>query len=96
MAVSIFFCYARKDRAFLEEIKIHLSPLLRQNIVDIWYDADISPGSEWEEEIKIVLIAMRYYFMGVYIYRIQNSSFLNTVVLSVVRPLYHRMADIWQ
>ena len=50
--VDIFFCYARKDKKFLEEIKTHLMPLQRLELAKVWHDADISPGSEWEEEIS--------------------------------------------
>ena len=52
MPVKIFFCYAREDEAFLNQLQRHLSPLRRQGFIDIWNDLDISAGTEWEQTIK--------------------------------------------
>jgi hypothetical protein len=52
MAVKIFFCYAHEDEALLKKLKTHLRPLQRQGLIDVWYDRDISAGTEWEREIK--------------------------------------------
>lgn len=50
--VEIFFCYARKDQALLNDLKTCLIPMLRLELINMWHDADISPGTEWEEEIN--------------------------------------------
>ncbi len=52
MQVEIFICYARKDRAFLDELKSHLTLLQRQGHILVWHDGDISAGKEWEREIE--------------------------------------------
>ena len=52
MAVKIFFCYAHEDEPLLKKLKAHLRPLQRQGLVDMWYDRDISAGSDWEQQIK--------------------------------------------
>ena len=52
MPVKIFCCYARKDDALLAKLEGQLRPFQRKGIIDVWYDRDISPGSEWELEIK--------------------------------------------
>jgi hypothetical protein len=52
MPVTIFFCYAREDETLLNKLKSHLRPLQRQGLIDVWYDRDISAGTEWEQEIK--------------------------------------------
>src|SRR6266567_2024682 len=52
MPVTIFCCYAHEDEALLNQLKRHLIPLQRQGLIDIWYDRDISAGTEWEQEIK--------------------------------------------
>lgn len=49
--VEIFLCYARKDQAMLNELRTHLVPMVRLNLINIWQDVDISPGAAWEEEI---------------------------------------------
>ena len=52
MPVKLFFCYAHEDEAYLQELKKHLSPLLRQNKISVWHDGDISAGALWDWEIK--------------------------------------------
>jgi WD40 repeat protein len=52
MPVKIFFCYAREDEPLLNKLKTHLRPLQREGLIEVWYDRDISAGTEWETEIK--------------------------------------------
>src|SRR5579859_6618221 len=51
-AIEIFCCYSRKDQEMLENLKAHLAPLRRQGLITIWNDTDITPGTNYEEEIK--------------------------------------------
>src|SRR6266566_7598998 len=51
VSIKIFFCYAHKDIKWLNELKKHLDPYKRTGTVEIWHDADISAGVEWEPEI---------------------------------------------
>lgn len=57
MPVKIFFCYAREDEILLNKLKKHLIPLQREGLIELWYDRDISAGTEWEREININLNA---------------------------------------
>ncbi len=52
MPINIFFSYAREDETLLNKLKTHLRPLQLQGLIDLWYDRDISAGTEWEQEIK--------------------------------------------
>lgn len=52
MPVKIFFCYARKDKTLVDELKAHLRPLQREGLAEVWYDGEINAGTEWETEIK--------------------------------------------
>jgi TIR domain len=49
--LEIFCCYARRDQGLLEELKTHMIPLQRQGLITVWSDTDISPGTNWEDEI---------------------------------------------
>jgi TIR domain len=49
---SVFISYSHKDAAWLTKVKMFLKPLEDQGLVQIWDDTNISPGSEWLEEIK--------------------------------------------
>jgi hypothetical protein len=51
MAVEVIICYAHKDERFLHKLKIQLKPLLREGLVNLWHDRDISAGKEWKHEI---------------------------------------------
>jgi len=70
MAVKIFICYAREDETLLNKLKTHLRPLQRQGLIEVWYDRDISAGTEWEQEItkqlnsaQIILLLISADFM---------------------------------
>lgn len=49
---KIFIAYSHKDKSHLEELRVTLSPLIRNNKVKIWFDGEIKPGDIWDEEIK--------------------------------------------
>src|SRR5262249_44926598 len=69
--MKLFFCYARKDEPFLNELKICLEPLRRQGLIEMWSDRDISAGSDWVKEIdhhletsQIILLLVSQYFIA--------------------------------
>ena len=35
MSVTIFFCYAHEDEALLKKLKVHLTPLQREKLIDL-------------------------------------------------------------
>jgi hypothetical protein len=101
--VSIFFCYAREDEELLNKLKRHLRPLQRQGLIDVWYDRDISAGTEWEKEIdkhlnkaNIILLLISPDFMdSEYCYGIEMKRALerheqqDAIVIPVIlRPVY--------
>src|ERR1700674_2573168 len=51
MAISVFFSYSHKDEEQLVQLKNHLSILVREGVIETWYDRDIGAGSEFEKEI---------------------------------------------
>ena len=50
--IDVFIAYARKDVAYLNQLRTHLKPLNRDKTIKIWYDGEIAPGTVWEEQIK--------------------------------------------
>jgi formylglycine-generating enzyme required for sulfatase activity len=50
--IRLFISYAHKDEPFRKELEMHLGPLKRQNVVEIWSDRAIEPGQEWEKSIS--------------------------------------------
>src|SRR5947209_8072269 len=50
--LEMFCSYAHEDLSFVLKLKTHLASLERKEVLYGWYDADISPGMEWEEEVS--------------------------------------------
>src|SRR6202022_2040718 len=103
MSVKVFFCYARKDEILLNELKTHLRPLQRQGLIDVWYDRDISAGTEWEREISqhlnasqvILLLVSPDFIDSDYCYGIEMKRALERhereeacVIPIILRPVY--------
>ena len=103
VSVKIFFCYAHEDEPYLNKLKAYLSPLQRQGLIDVWYDRDISAGTEWELEIserlneaKIILLLVSPDFMNSdYCYSVEMKRALERhdrkearVIPIILRPIY--------
>jgi len=50
--LQLFIAYSRKDSAFLDELRVQLTPLERSGKAKIWYDGKIEPGVVWETAIR--------------------------------------------
>jgi hypothetical protein len=48
----VFVSYAHSDAAWLERLRVHLRPVVRENNLDLWDDSRIEPGQDWREEIE--------------------------------------------
>jgi len=49
---KVFVSYSHKDTEWLERLQVHLKPLEREGILDIWADTKIIAGMQWREEIQ--------------------------------------------
>lgn len=49
---QVFISYSRKDVEWLQELKVFLTPLLKNKTIDIWFDGAIKPSQEWRKEIE--------------------------------------------
>jgi len=109
MAVKIFFCYAHQDEDMACKLRQHLKPLQRIGSIDIWYDHDICPGTEWGSEInkhlneaQIILLLVSSGFMNSdYCYSIEMKQAIArhergeaVVVPIILRPVYWHIAPI--
>jgi len=48
---SIFISYSHEDSKYLHRLKVHIKPLERQGLVELWDDTKIKAGEKWEESI---------------------------------------------
>ncbi len=49
---NVFISYSRRDRRWLDRLKVHLAPLANDFETDIWEDTQIKAGLKWQAEIE--------------------------------------------
>jgi internalin A len=52
---QVFISYSHQDDRFLNELRTHLKPYMRNGAFTAWSDKQIVPGSVWFEKIKVAL-----------------------------------------
>src|SRR2546421_4014039 len=108
MSLQIFLCYAQKDKKMLNELKKHLEPFQRLGSVEMWHDADISAGLEWETEIAkhlngahiILLLISADFIASDYCYSIGLKRAIERhkrkearVIPIILRPVYWKTVE---
>src|SRR5947207_1626541 len=107
--VEIVICYARKDEAFLKEFQTHLKPLQYRGMISTWHDRDISPGADYDANIKahleaaqlIILLMSPDFLASDYCYNIELKQALArhnrqevTVIPIILRPCAWKQTDV--
>ncbi|MGI8866083.1 MAG: toll/interleukin-1 receptor domain-containing protein, partial [Rubrobacteraceae bacterium] len=59
----VFLSYSHRDGEHLSDLKDHLSPLVRQRKLEIWYDREINAGDAWEDAIVRAMEATDIFLM---------------------------------
>src|SRR4051794_27663793 len=52
---KVFISYSHADNDWLERLKRHLKPLVREGCLECWDDTHIRPGDDWHQEIRNAL-----------------------------------------
>lgn len=107
--IKVFISYARQDEVFKDELIKHLSPFIKNKTIEIWNDALIMPGENWQDEIRtaiqeahIILLLISADFMASdYIYDTEISNVLDksrkreTVIIPIIiRPTNYSSLEI--
>jgi TIR domain len=56
---NVFISYSHKDARWLSRLKVHLRPLERAGLIDLWADTRIKPGDGWVKRIEDALTRAR-------------------------------------
>ncbi|MEX5709088.1 TIR domain-containing protein [Parafrankia sp. FMc6] len=56
---QVFVCYSHKDAEWLDRLQVHLGPLERNRVIDLWSDRRIELGDVWRKEIAAALSRAR-------------------------------------
>lgn len=68
----LFISYSRKDLKWLQKLRQFLQPLEQQELIQVWDDTEIRPGSDWLGDIQKALDSARIAFFLV------TQDFLNS------------------
>ena len=55
----VFISYSHKDTKWLEKLKLFLRPLEEKELISLWDDSSILPGSDWLDDIRKALESAR-------------------------------------
>ena len=53
----VFVSYARVDERYRMRLDVHLAPLVRDGLIDLWSDRTVTAGADWEKDIQRELTA---------------------------------------
>lgn len=100
--LELFYCYAREDTSWRDQLDKHLSALKRLDNLRVWYDGNIIAGTVWEDEIKahlnsaniVVLLVSSDFLASDYCYSIEMQRALERhaqktarVIPIIIRPV---------
>lgn len=53
----VFVSYAREDDRYRTRLAVHLAPLVRDGLIELWSDRAVAAGADWEKRILHELAA---------------------------------------
>ena len=52
---NVFISYSHSDKQYLDRLLVHLKPLEKEGLIDLWVDARLRAGDRWKKEIENAL-----------------------------------------
>lgn len=105
--IEVFLSYAHKDEVLLNDLVTHLKVLRRQGFIKPWYDRQISPGTDFVQEIDkylktaqvILLVISPDFIASDYCYLVEVKQAVKRhrrgearVIPVLLRPVYWKKA----
>jgi hypothetical protein len=101
--ISVFFSYSHKDETTKDKIDISLSALKRSEKIKTWNDRKITPGTEWDDNIKkelenadlILLLISADFLASDYIWNVEIKKAIEKHERkeTIVIPIFCRSCD---
>ena len=101
--LRVFCCYAREDKTFLEKLRVHLTPMQHEGLIEMQADIDVNPGDDWKKKINdyldtsniILLLVSSDFLASNYCYSVEMEKALERhtlkkacVIPIIIRPAY--------
>lgn len=52
---NVFISYSHSDREYVDRLLVHLKPLEKEGLIDLWVDTRLRAGDRWKKEIEKAL-----------------------------------------
>lgn len=52
---NVFISYNHSDREYIDRLLVHLKPLEKEGLIDLWIDTRLRAGDRWKKEIEKAL-----------------------------------------
>ena len=52
---NLFISYSHRDKVCLDRLLVHLKPLEKEGVIDLWVDTKLSAGDKWKPRIEASL-----------------------------------------
>jgi hypothetical protein len=52
---NVFISYSHSDRDYVDRLLVHLKPLEKEGLIDLWVDTRLRAGDRWKKEIEKAL-----------------------------------------
>jgi hypothetical protein len=90
----VFVSYSRRDKRWLKDLRTMLAPLVRDSVVDVWWDGAIKPSQRWREEIEAALASARVAVLLVSPHFLASDFIVNEELAFLLEAARQRRVDI--